>query len=62
VVGALSDSAEIVQGLNQAMTRLGDIHAATDRALVVPMSGRDSAVVKGFLPGVAQSQRQPNRC
>ena len=54
VVGALSNGAEIVEGLNQAMTKLGDIHAATDRALVVPMSGRDSAVVKGFLPGVAQ--------
>jgi methyl-accepting chemotaxis protein len=54
VVGALSDSSAIVEGLNQAATRLGDIHAATDRALVVPMSGRDSAVVKGFLPGVAQ--------
>ena len=54
VVGTLSDSAAIVDGLNQAASRLGDIHTATDRVLAVPMSGRDSAVVKGFLPGVAQ--------
>ena len=54
VVGSLSDSAAIVEGLNQAASKLGDIHTATDRVLVVPMSGRDAAVVKGFLPGVAQ--------
>ncbi len=54
VVGTLSDGAAIVEGLNQAASRLGDIHTATDRMLVVPMSGRDSAVVKGFLPGVTQ--------
>jgi methyl-accepting chemotaxis protein len=53
-VGALSDSATIVEGLNQAATRLGDLRAATDRALLVPMSARDATVVKGFLPGVAQ--------
>jgi len=54
VVGALSDSAAIVEGLNQAATKLGDIRAATDRALGVPLSARDATVVKGFLPGVAQ--------
>jgi methyl-accepting chemotaxis protein len=54
VVGSLSDSAAIVEGLNQAASKLGDIHTATDRVLAVPMSGRDAAVVKGFLPGVAQ--------
>jgi methyl-accepting chemotaxis protein len=53
-VGALSDSAVIVEGLNQAANRLGDLRAATDRALGVPMSARDTTVVKGFLPGVAQ--------
>jgi methyl-accepting chemotaxis protein len=53
-VGALSDSALIVEGLNQAATRLADVRAATDRALGVPMSARDTTVVKGFLPGVAQ--------
>ncbi len=30
------------------------IRAATDRALGVPLSARDTTVVKGFLPGVAQ--------
>src|SRR6266481_9120195 len=54
VVGALSDSASIVEGLNQAATKLSDIRAATDRALGVPLSARDAAAVKGFLPGVAQ--------
>jgi len=54
VVGALSDSASIVEGLNQAATKLSDVRAATDRALGVPMTARDAAAVKGFLPGVAQ--------
>jgi methyl-accepting chemotaxis protein len=53
-VGALSEGAAIVDGLNQAATKLSDIRAATDRALVVPMSARDATVVTGFLPGVAQ--------
>jgi len=44
----------IVEGLNQAATRLADVRAATDRALGVPMSARDATVIKGFLPGVAQ--------
>jgi methyl-accepting chemotaxis protein len=53
-VSALSDGAAIVEGLNQAASKLNDIRAATDRALGVPMSARDATVVKGFLPGVAQ--------
>ena len=53
-VGALSDGAMIVEGLNQAAAKLGDIRAANDRALTVPMAARDATVVKGFLPGVAQ--------
>jgi methyl-accepting chemotaxis protein len=53
-VGALNDGAAIVEGLKQAATRLKEVRAATDRALVLPMSARDAAVVKGFLPGVAQ--------
>ena len=53
-VGALNDGAAIVEGLNQAATRLREVRAATDRALVLPMGARDATVVKGFLPGVAQ--------
>jgi methyl-accepting chemotaxis protein len=53
-VGALSDSAAIVEGLNQAATKLSDMRAATDRALGAPKSARDATVVKGFLPGVGQ--------
>ena len=54
VVGALSDSAMVVEGLNQAASKLGDIRAATDRALGVSLNARDATVLKGFLPGVAQ--------
>ncbi len=54
VVGALSDGEAIVQGLNQAAARLADVRGLSDRALVLPMSGRDAAAIKGFLPGIAQ--------
>jgi len=53
-VASLSDSATLVTGLDQAAAKLAEIRAATDRELAAPMSGRDVAVVKGFLPGVAQ--------
>jgi methyl-accepting chemotaxis protein len=52
-VGALNDGAAIVQGLNQAAAKLNEVRAASDRALTVPMSARDPAAVKGFLPGIA---------
>ncbi|CAN5128633.1 HAMP domain-containing methyl-accepting chemotaxis protein [soil metagenome] len=55
VVGTLNDSAAIVEGINQAATKLAEVRAATDRALGVPLSARDATVVKGFLPGVAQA-------
>jgi methyl-accepting chemotaxis protein len=53
VVGALDDGAVIVQGLNAAAAKLADVRAAGDRALILPMSGRDPAAIKGFLPGIA---------
>ncbi|NOJ41876.1 methyl-accepting chemotaxis protein [Bradyrhizobium australiense] len=53
VVGALSDGAAIVQGLSQAAAKLAEVRAASDRALSLPMSGRDPAAIKGFLPGIA---------
>jgi methyl-accepting chemotaxis protein len=53
VVGALNDGAAIVQGLNQASAKLNEVRAASDRALTVPMSARDPAAIKGFLPGIA---------
>src|SRR5438309_5247067 len=53
-VSALSDGAAIVEGLNREATKLADVRAATDRALLVPMGARDATVVKGFLPGIAQ--------
>jgi methyl-accepting chemotaxis protein len=54
VVANLSDSAAIVDGLNKAQARLNEVRAASDRAVTSPLSGRDLAVVKGFLPGIAQ--------
>jgi hypothetical protein len=53
-VNVLEDSSAIVAGLNQAATKLSEVRAVTERALVVPMSARDPAAVKGFLPGMAQ--------
>ena len=53
-VSALDDSAATVAGLDQTATKLADLRVAADRALSVPMSGRDAAVTKGFLPGIAQ--------
>jgi methyl-accepting chemotaxis protein len=52
-VGALDDGAVIVQGLNQAAAKLADVTAASNRAMALPMSARDPAAVKGFLPGIA---------
>jgi methyl-accepting chemotaxis protein len=53
-VTALSDDASVIEGLNNAAASLADVRSTVDRVLTVPMSGRDSAVVKGFLPGVAK--------
>jgi methyl-accepting chemotaxis protein len=53
VVGALSDGAAIVQGLNQAAAKLAEVRTASDRAMGLPMSGRDPAAIKSFLPGIA---------
>ena len=52
-VGALSDGAAIVQGLNQAAAKLAEVRTASDRAMALPMSARDQAAIKGFLPGIA---------
>jgi methyl-accepting chemotaxis protein len=52
-VGALSDGAVIVQGLNQAAAKLAEVRTASDRAMGLPMSVRDQAAIKGFLPGIA---------
>jgi methyl-accepting chemotaxis protein len=53
-VSALNDGAAIVEGLNQAAAKLADVRAAGDRALGLPLSARDPAAVKGFMPGIAQ--------
>src|SRR5215204_1188763 len=52
-VGVLSDGAAIVQGLNQAAAKLAEVRTASDRAMGLPMSARDPAAIKAFLPGIA---------
>ena len=61
-VGALSDGAAIVQGLNQAAAKLAEVRTASDRAMALPMSARDSAAMKGFLPGIGAVVGISNRC
>jgi methyl-accepting chemotaxis protein len=55
VVGALSDSASVMQALDRAAAKLADTRKAADRAITMPMNARDAAAVKGFLPGVAEA-------
>jgi methyl-accepting chemotaxis protein len=54
VISALDDGGAILNGLNQAATKLAEVRAQCDRAISSPMSGRDQAVANGFLPGTAQ--------
>ncbi|MCK1388793.1 HAMP domain-containing methyl-accepting chemotaxis protein [Bradyrhizobium sp. 21] len=50
----LDDSGPMLENLDRAARRLKDITTAADRAMSVPLAARDSAVIKGFLPGVAE--------
>ncbi|MCP3370105.1 methyl-accepting chemotaxis protein [Bradyrhizobium cajani] len=50
----LDDGAAMVDNLDRAARRLKEIYTAADRAMGVPLAARDSAAIKGFLPGVAE--------
>ncbi|WP_298240266.1 methyl-accepting chemotaxis protein [uncultured Bradyrhizobium sp.] len=50
----LDDSAAMIDTLDRTARRLKDVTTAADRAMSVPLAARDSAVVKGFLPAVAE--------
>ncbi|MCP3394082.1 methyl-accepting chemotaxis protein [Bradyrhizobium sp. CCGB12] len=50
----LDDGAAMAENLDRAARRLKEIYTAADRAMGVPLAARDSAVIKGFLPGVAE--------
>ncbi|MDA9508510.1 chemotaxis protein [Bradyrhizobium sp. CCBAU 11386] len=50
----LDDGGAIAENLDRAARRLKEINAAADRAMSVPLAARDSAAIKGFLPGVAE--------
>ncbi|MBR0840798.1 HAMP domain-containing protein [Bradyrhizobium liaoningense] len=51
---ALDDGGAMVENLDRAARRLKEIYTAADRAMGVPLAARDSAAIKGFLPGVAE--------
>ncbi|GAH31710.1 unnamed protein product, partial [marine sediment metagenome] len=50
----LDDGAAMAENLDRAARRLKDITTAADRAMSVPLVGRDSVAIKGFLPAVAE--------
>ncbi|MDN5000604.1 methyl-accepting chemotaxis protein [Bradyrhizobium sp. GCM10027634] len=50
----LDDGAVMAENLDRAARRLKEVSTAADRAMSVPLATRDSAVIKGFLPGVAE--------
>ncbi|UFW49236.1 MULTISPECIES: methyl-accepting chemotaxis protein [Bradyrhizobium] len=50
----LDDGASMADGLDRTLRRLKEITASADRAMSVPLASRDGAVIKGFLPGVAE--------
>jgi methyl-accepting chemotaxis protein len=51
---ALDDAGPMIESLDRIARRFKDVHTATDRAISVPLTSRDSAVTKGFLPAVAE--------
>jgi methyl-accepting chemotaxis protein len=50
----LDDAGPMIENLDRTARRLKDITTTADRAMSVPLAARDGAVVKGFLPGVAE--------
>ncbi|MFB6414576.1 MULTISPECIES: methyl-accepting chemotaxis protein [Bradyrhizobium] len=50
----LDDGAAISENLDRAARRLKEITASADRAMGLALAARDSAAIKGFLPGVAE--------
>jgi methyl-accepting chemotaxis protein len=53
-IAELGGAQSIATSLDQAAAKLVEVRGSTDTALVQPLSARDPAIVKGFLPGVAQ--------
>ncbi|MBK3662116.1 HAMP domain-containing protein [Bradyrhizobium diazoefficiens] len=51
---ALDAGGPMAADLERAARRLNEIRTAADRAMSVPLSARDSAAIKSFLPGVAE--------
>jgi methyl-accepting chemotaxis protein len=53
-VANVTDSEAIGRSLEQAASKLSGLHGVVDPTLTSPLSGRDQAAVKSFLPGIAQ--------
>jgi len=53
-IGGLDDGASLVEGLNRAAAKIAELRAAADRAMALPLAGRDAAAIKGFLPGITE--------
>lgn len=51
---ALDAAGPLSADLDRAARRLNEIRTAADRAMSVPLSARDGAAIKGFLPGIAE--------
>lgn len=51
---ALDAGGPMAADLERAAHRLNEIRTAADSAMSVPLSARDSAAIKSFLPGVAE--------
>ncbi|WP_439372721.1 methyl-accepting chemotaxis protein [Bradyrhizobium sp. DASA03120] len=51
---ALDDAGPMIEKLDRTARRLKEVTTAADRAMTVPLAQRDNAVIKGFLPGIAE--------
>jgi methyl-accepting chemotaxis protein len=50
----LEDGGAMAETLDRTVRRLKEISAAADRAMSLPLAARDSAAIKGYLPGIAE--------
>src|SRR3954454_7931806 len=53
-VANVADNEAIGRSLEQAASKLSEVHTAVDPLLTMPAAGRDQAAIKSFLPGIAQ--------
>ncbi|ABD07355.1 methyl-accepting chemotaxis sensory transducer [Rhodopseudomonas palustris HaA2] len=54
-VANVSETEAIRRSLEQAAAKLADLQTLVEPSLSAPLSGRDQAAIKSFLPGIAQT-------